>query len=136
LRFHIYGGNCNLLYLYFFPNRDFIYFELISSSSSLLLIDISSYLQIRRAELWNDNIIFIIYLSSLPRKYIRIIADFSIENTFFLVRNAVEFPEILKNLIFPKIDFDLKKIRNKIYKKNRYIELFLRLMRYLKIVLF
>jgi hypothetical protein len=118
----------------FFPNRDFIYFELILSSSSLFLTDISSYLQIRRAGLWNDNIIFIIYLSSLPRKYIRIIIDFPIENTFFLTRNAVEFLEISRNLIFPEIDSDLKKIKNGTYKRNRYTEFFLRLMRYLKIV--
>ena len=67
--------------------------------------------QIRRAGRWNNDTMSGVYLTQLPRKFMRVMAGFRDERgSFFLPRASVEPPPELTRLIWPEVDEWLAKM--------------------------
>lgn len=101
--------------------------------------------QIRRAGLWNKDAMSRVYLTSLPRKFMRTMAGFREERgSFFLPRASVEPPPPeLTQLIWPEVDEWLAKMeaykpgskRNQVQRRDLAGSGFLRLLRVLRTVI-
>lgn len=63
-------------------------------------------LQIRRAGRWNSSVMENVYLSHLPRKFMRVAAGSAADdNSYFCPRSLVNPPDILVKQIFPQVDY-------------------------------
>jgi Centromere DNA-binding protein complex CBF3 subunit, domain 2/Transcriptional activator of glycolytic enzymes len=91
-------------------------------------------LQIRRAGKWNDDIMTRIYLSSLPREYIRKVAGHPREGHYFVDRAQIQPPASLLSKVFPLVERDLGLYNDGTYESSLSGQGFLRLLRYLKTV--
>lgn len=60
--------------------------------------------QIRRMGLWNSDTMTNSYLDSLPRQFMRVMAGFNSDTSYYLPRAVEEPPEELKRLVFPWVD--------------------------------
>lgn len=61
--------------------------------------------QIRRMGQWNTDTMSNVYLDSLPREFMRVMAGFETDASYFLARASEEPCEELKRLVFPWVDY-------------------------------
>ena len=88
--------------------------------------------EIRRAGRWNDDIMSTTYLTSLPRKFMRIVAGHYHEGRYFLARAQIRPPDALLALVFPQVEEDLGKFRDGTYESSLSGQGFLLLMKHMK----